>query len=88
MDSDEEGVKIGGRNINNRRYVDDTILLAEGSNDLKRILIKVKEESAKAEVHLNIKKTKLMTTELHNFTTDNGDIEIVKILFTLVQSSI
>lgn len=46
VDSEEGGVKVGGRNISNLRYADDTILLAESSNDLKRLLMKVKEERA------------------------------------------
>ena len=78
LDSDEGGEKIGGRNINNLRYTDDTILLAESSNDLKGLLMKEKEESAKIGMHLNIKKTNITTTEeLDNFNVDNEDIESV-----------
>lgn len=57
LPSEKRGVKIGGRNINNLIYADDTILLAENCNDLKQFLMKVKEGSAKAELHLNIKNT-------------------------------
>ena len=61
------------------RYADDTISLAESSNDLNQLLMKIKEESAKAGLHLNIKKTKIISTEeIYNFTTNNEDIEIVK----------
>lgn len=77
LDSDE-GVKIGGRNINNLRYADDTILLAESSNDVNGLLMKVKEESVKTGLHLDIKKTEIMTTGLRNFNVDNEDTEIVK----------
>ena len=70
---------IGGRNINNLRYADDTILLAESSSGLKQLLTKVKEESAKAGLHLNIKKTEITTMEeLHNFNIDSENVEIVK----------
>ena len=59
--------------------MDDTSLLTKSSNNLKELLMKVKEESAKAELHLNIKKTKIMTAEeLHNFHVDKEDVEIVK----------
>lgn len=59
LDPEEGEVKIGERNINNVRYVDDIILLTESSNDLKQPM-KVKKESAKARVHLNIKKAKII----------------------------
>ena len=54
-------MEIGRRNTNNLRYIDDTILLVESSDDLKWLLMKVEEESAKASPQLNIKKTKSMT---------------------------
>ena len=54
------GIKIAGRNINNLRYADDTILMAESEEELKSLLMKVKEESAKADLKLNIHKTKIM----------------------------
>jgi hypothetical protein len=56
------GVKIGGRNINNLRYADDTTLLAENKKDLEHLIMIVKEESEKVGLRLNIKKTKIMTT--------------------------
>ena len=55
-------IKIAGRNINNLRYADDTILMAESEEELKSHLIKVKEESEKAGLKLNIKKTKIMAS--------------------------
>ena len=51
--------KIGGRNINNLRYVDDTTLMAESKEELKRLLMRVKEENERASLKLNIKKKKL-----------------------------
>ena len=56
----QAGIKIAGRNINNLRYADDTILLAEREEDMKSLLMKVKEESEKAGLKLNIQKTKIM----------------------------
>ena len=61
----EEGqaeIKIAGRNINNLRYADDTALMAEIEEELKKLLIKVKEESEKAGLKLNIHKTKIMVS--------------------------
>ena len=59
---DEAGIKIAGRNINNLRYADDTTLMAESEEELKRLLMKVKEESEKAGLKLNIQKTKIMAS--------------------------
>ena len=55
-------IKIAGRNINNLRYADDTILMAESEEELKNLLIKVKEESEKAGLKFNIQKTKIMAS--------------------------
>ena len=54
------GIKIAGRNINNLRYADDTTLMAESKEELKRLLMKVKEESEEVDLKLNIQKTKIM----------------------------
>ena len=56
------GIKIAGRNINNLRYADDTILIAESEEELKSLLMKVKEESEKVGLKLNIQKTKIMAS--------------------------
>jgi len=56
------GIKIAGRNINNLRYADDTTLMAESEEELKTLLMKVKEESEKAGLKLNIQKTKIMAS--------------------------
>ena len=58
----QAGIKIVGRNINNLRYADDTTLMAESEEDLKSLLMKVKEESEKAGLKLNIQKTKIMAS--------------------------
>ena len=57
-------IKIGGRNINNLRYADDTTLTAESEEELKNLLMRVKEESERAGLKLNIKKTKMMASSL------------------------
>ena len=60
LDETQAGIKIVGRNINNRRYADDTTLMAESKEELKSLLMKVKEESEKVGLKLNILKTKIM----------------------------
>ena len=62
LDELQTGIKIGGRNINNLRYADDTILMAESKEELKNFLMRVKEESEKAGLKLNIKKFKIMAS--------------------------
>ena len=62
LDEAQAGIKIAGRNINNLRYTDNTILLAESEEELKSLLMKVKEESEKVVLKLNIQKTKIMTS--------------------------
>ena len=62
LDEAQAGIKIAGRNINNLRYTDDTTLMTESEEELKRVLIKVKEESEKAGLKLNIQKTKIMAS--------------------------
>ena len=62
LDEAQAGIKIAGRNISNLRYVDDTTLMAESKEELKSFLMKVKEESEKAGLKLNIQKTKIMAS--------------------------
>ena len=62
LDEAQVGIKIAGRNINNLRYSDDTTLMAENEEELKSFLMKVKEESEKAGLKLNIQKTKIMAS--------------------------
>ena len=62
LDEPQAGIKIAGRNINNLRYADDTTLMTEIKEELKNLLMKVKEESEKAGLKLNIQKTKIMAS--------------------------
>ena len=64
LDEAQTGIKIAGRNINNLRYTDDTTLMTESEEDLKSLLMKVKEESEKAVLKLSIQKTKIMVSSL------------------------
>ena len=62
LDELQAGIRIGGRNINNLRYADNTTLLPESKEELKSLLMRVKEESERASLKLNIKKTKTMAS--------------------------
>ena len=62
LDEAQAGIKIAGRNLNNLRYADDTTLMAESEEELKSLLMKVKEESEKVGLKLNIQKTKIMAS--------------------------
>ena len=62
LDELQAGIKVVGRNINNLRYADDTTLMAESEEELKSLLIRVKEESERASLRLNVKKTKIMAS--------------------------
>ena len=62
LEEPQAGIKIAGRNINNLRYADDTTLMAESEEELKSLLVKVKEESEKVGLKLNIQKTKIMAS--------------------------
>ena len=64
LEEPQAGIKIAGRNINNLRYSDDTTLMAESEEELKSLLMKVKEESEKVGLKLNIQKTKIMASGL------------------------
>ena len=73
LDVAQAGIKIAGRNINNLRYADDSTLMAESEEELKSFLMKVKEESKKAGLKLNIQKTKIMTSCLITSWQINGE---------------
>ena len=78
LDEAQAGIKTAGRNINNLRYVDDTTLMAESEEELKSLLMKVKEESEKAGLKLNIQKTKIMTSSpITSWQTEGGKVETV-----------
>ena len=62
LEEAQAGIKIAGRNINNLRYADDTTLMAESEEELKKLLMKAKEESEKVALKLNIQKTKIMAS--------------------------
>ena len=67
LDEAQAGIKIARRNINNLRYADDTTLVAESEEELKSLLMKVKEESEKVGLKFNIQKTKIMASFAHHF---------------------
>ena len=74
LDDSQAGIKIAGRNINNLRYADDTTLMAKSKEELKSLLMKVKEESEKAGLKLNIQKTKIMASgPMANRWGNNGN---------------
>ena len=82
LDEAQTGIKIAGRNINNLRYADDTTLMAESKEELKIILMKVKEESEKVGLKLNIQKTKIMASGLiTSWEIDGETVETVSDLF-------
>ena len=76
LDEAQAGIKIAGRNINNLRYADDTTLRAESEEELKSLLMKVKEESEKGGLKLNIQKTKILAS--HPITSWEIDGETVE----------
>ena len=79
LDEAQAGIKIAGRNINNLRYADDTTLRAESKEELKNLLMKVKEESEKADLKLNILKTKTLTSSpIISWQIDGETMETVR----------
>ena len=78
LEETQAGIKIAGRNINNLRYADDTTLMAETEEELKSLLMKVKVESEKADLKLNIQKTKIMASgPLTSWEIDGETVETV-----------
>ena len=89
LDEAQAGIKIARRNISNLRYADDTTLMAESEEELKSLLVKVKEESEKAGLRLNIQKTKLMASgPITSWHIDRETMETVKALFSLAPKSL
>ena len=79
LEETQAGIKIAGRNVNNLRYADDTTLMAESKEELKSLLIKVKEESKKVGLKLNIQKTKTMASgPITSWQIDGGTVETVR----------
>ena len=78
LDEEQAGIKIAGRNINNLRYTDDSILMAEGEEELKSVFMKVKEESEKVGLKLSIQKGKLMASgPITSWQTDGETVGTV-----------
>ena len=78
LDEAQAGIKIAGRNINNLRYADDTTLMAESEEELKSLLMKVKEKSEKVGLKLNIQKTKIMASgPITSWQIDGETVETV-----------
>ena len=78
LDKAQAGIKIAGRNINNLRYTDDTTLMAESEDELNSLLMKVKEESEKLGLKLNIQKTKIMVSgPITSWEIDGETVETV-----------
>ena len=78
LDEAQAGIKIAGKNINNLRYADDTTLMAESEDELKSLLMKVKEESEKVGFKLNIQKTKIMASDpITSWQTDRETMKTV-----------
>ena len=76
LDAAQTGIKIAGRHINNFRYADDTTLMAESKEELKSFLMKVKKESEKVDLKLNIQKTKIMASDhITSGQIDGGKVE-------------
>ena len=87
MNEVQARIKISGRNINNLRYSDDTTLMAESKEELKSLLMKVKEKSEKAGSKVNIQKTKIMTSSpITSWQIDREIMEAVRDLFWGLQS--
>ena len=79
LDEAQVGIKTAGKNVNNLRYADDTTLMAESKDELKSLLMKVKEESEKVGLKLNIQKTKIIGSgPITSWQTDRETMETVK----------
>ena len=89
LDETQTGIKISRRNINNLRYVDGTTLRAESEEELKSLLMKVKEESEKVGLKLNIQKTKIMASgPIISCQIEGENVEAVQILFSWAEKSL
>ena len=87
LDEGEAGIKIVGRNINNLRYADDTTFMAESKEEIKSLLMKVKEESEKASLKLNIQKTKIKaSSSITSWQRDGETMETDRLYFLGLQN--
>ena len=84
LDEAQAGIKIAGRNINNLRYADDTTLMAESKEEIRKLLMKVKKESEKVGLKLNIQKAKIMASgHIFSWQVDGETVETVTDLILL-----
>ena len=89
LDKAQAGIKIAGRNVNNLRYTDDTILMAESKEELKSLLMKVNEESEKVDLKLNIQKTKIMASgPITSWQIDGETVQTVSDFISLAPKSL
>ena len=87
LDEVQAGIKIAGRNINNLRYADDTTLMVESEEEVKNLLMKVKKESEKVGLKLNIQKTKIMASgPITSWEIDGETVETVADYFSGLQN--
>ena len=87
LEEAQAGIKIARRNINHFRYADDTTLMAESEEELKSLLMKVKEESEKVSLKLNIQKTKIMSSgPITSWQIDGETVESVRLYFSGLQN--
>ena len=87
LEEAQAGIKIAGRNINNLRYAGDTTLMAESEKELKSLLMKVKEESEKVGLKLNIKKIKIMASgPITSWQIDEETVETDRLYFSGLQN--
>ena len=87
LDESEAGIKISGRNINNLRYADNTSLMAESEQELKSLLMQVKEESENVGLKLNIQKMKIMTSgPITSWQIDGETMEVTDFIFGGLQN--
>ena len=87
LEEEQAGIKIARRNINNLRYADDTTIMAESKEELKSVLIKVKEESEKVGLKLNIQKTKIMASgPIISWQIDGKTVETAETYFLGLQN--
>ena len=87
LEEAQAGIKIAGRNINNLRYADDTTLMAESEEELKSLLMKVKDESEEVGLKLNIQKTKIMASSpITSWQIDGETMQTVRLYFIGLQN--
>ena len=87
LDEAQAGIKIAGRNINKLRYADDTTLIAESEEELKSLLMKVKEESENVDLKLSIQKTKIMASSpITSWQIGGETVETVRVYFLGLQN--